>query len=433
MWNKIQSTIEKYSLFFTISFFVLGIVMGIMFPVFGGKVNDKFSSFVDGYAFIAPIAIFLIIAPTLAQLFKKGKSKKFISYSIYWLSLRRIFACLWAVAFTALILGLPLVTKQQAGIWISIKQTLGSVGHTMLVSPYFWAMYAGIFVAFLAVRLKKLFQILEKAVKGIESIGSVFQPLIPLFMFFVGVYIVSLSKVLQEIKGETVLGKFEIFGFALDTTTAGGMIGTYLIMSLLIGVACFIWHLVLLYIVKRKVKGFSLKYYFSNYWIKVYPLLWATSSEALATPLNLYLTKKYFPEIKKEVRRFIVGMGSYININGTLICVFIVAGVVAKILGIQLSVFQMLLAIPAVFLMGYGVPGIPGELVLFAGILASIFGFSPEVAASFIAVYTGIQLGLPDSFRTGNNSTDDTVCALLLNEKYKEFNKVEEEVDNNNS
>ena len=35
--------------------------------------------------------------------------------------------------------------------------------------------------------------------------------------------------------------------------------------------------------------------------------------------------------------------------------------------------------------------------------------------AVFLAVYLGIQFGLPDSFRTGNNSTDDYIGAVLIN------------------
>jgi hypothetical protein len=31
----------------------------------------------------------------------------------------------------------------------------------------------------------------------------------------------------------------------------------------------------------------------------------------------------------------------------------------------------------------------------------------------------GIQLGLPDSFRTGNNSTDDYIGAVLMNAIYE--------------
>lgn len=39
-----------------------------------------------------------------------------------------------------------------------------------------------------------------------------------------------------------------------------------------------------------------------------------------------------------------------------------------------------------------------------------------NILPAFLALYTGLQIGLPDSFRTGGNSTDDCACTLLLNE-----------------
>ena len=147
-------------------------------------------------------------------------------------------------------------------------------------------------------------------------------------------------------------------------------------------------------------------------------MLWATSSEAIATPLNLYLVKKYFPHIKDEVRRFVIGIGSYVSINGTMICVLVLAGAVASLLGVQLSLLQLLLCVPIVFLIGFGVPGIPGELLLFAGPVVMMLEVPEAILPAFMALYLGLQLGLPDSFRTGSNSSDDSVNANFLNEIY---------------
>ena len=214
------------------------------------------------------------------------------------------------------------------------------------------------------------------------------------------------------------LQEISILGLKIDSATPSGMLIGYVVISLLIGVACFIWHFAFLTHCKYTIRGFSIMGYFTKYWIKVYPLLWATSSEAFATPLNLYLVKKYYPDIRADVRRFIVGVGSYLNINGTMICIIVLAGYVAKIIGIELSLLQFLLCIPLVFIIGFGVPGIPGELLLFGGPLVQLLGFPPQIASTFLALYLGLQLGLPDSFRTGNNSTDDCLMALIMNEKY---------------
>ena len=130
-------------------------------------------------------------------------------------------------------------------------------------------------------------------------------------------------------------------------------------------------------------------------------MLWSTSSEALATPLNLCLVKRHYPRITREIRGFTVGGASFLGINGTVICVYTLGGLVTSMLGIEVSFLQLLMTIPLVFLLGYGVPGIPGELVIFAGALSIILGVPVEVVPVFLALYIGFQIGLPDSFRTG--------------------------------
>ena len=76
------------------------------------------------------------------------------------------------------------------------------------------------------------------------------------------------------------------------------------------------------------------------------------------------------------------------------------------------------LGIPLVFLVGYGVPGIPGELLLFGGPVVVVLNVAPEVVPVFLALYVGLQIGLPDSFRTGANSTDNCVNGVILQDTY---------------
>jgi Na+/H+-dicarboxylate symporter len=210
-----------------------------------------------------------------------------------------------------------------------------------------------------------------------------------------------------------------VFGYSLDPNNPMQMVYIYIYGSLLTGLACFLWHLTLVWFAEKRVKEFTIKKYFLGYWIKNYPLLWATSSESIATPLNLYLTKKYAPWVKSSVRRFVVGVGSYMNINGTLICIYVLGGLVLKILGLNVSFVEWILTIPVVLLISYGVPGIPGELIMFAGPLATLLNLPLDIYPAFLAVYLGIQIGLPDSFRTGNNSTDDYLCSIIIDDIYK--------------
>jgi len=421
-YQKFIDCLEKKLPAFIVLAFIAGIFLAKFSLKFASIINYGISSLIDGYGFIAPLAIFLILAPSLAKIISSKRQGKFGGYAIRWLSFRKILACLWAVLFTALIFRFPFFPDHDMALKEALIKTFSSLIYIATHSPYFIAIWASIIVAFVSLKIPGLFNILNRGVRGMEYLGRSLQMLIPLFMLAIGAYVYSLPKNINQqigINPVKVLSVVNIFGFHIDPNTSQGMIILYIFGALLIGLACMIWHLALLIRIKFIIKGFSIKKYFKNYWVKVYPLLWATSSEALATPLNLYLVKKYFPKIKKEVRRFIIGTGSYLNINGTVICVFVLAGLVASILGIQFSVLEMLLIIPIVFLISYGVPGIPGELVLFAGPISILLNVPAAILPTFLALYIGLQIGLPDSFRTGNNSTDDCACALLLNETYK--------------
>ncbi len=196
------------------------------------------------------------------------------------------------------------------------------------------------------------------------------------------------------------------------------MVTAYVVGALLVAVACFVWHFGILGLAKHKSKRFSIREYFTKYWVKAYPLLWSTSSETLATPLNLYILSKHAPWVRPRVRRIVVGAGSVLCTNGTLISAIILLGLVGSMLGLRFSLMELLLCIPIAFLISFGIPGIPGELLLFAGPLALVLNIPPEVLPLFLTLYLGLQIGLPDSFRTGANTTNNYLYAIILNETY---------------
>lgn len=387
-------------------------------------ISRLMESFIDGYSYIAPIAIYLILTPTLMKLIASATAgKSFAAYTIVWFAKARVLACLYAVIITGFIFQLPLYPHQAEGFFQAILKSLESLGFMLTHSVYFYAVYASLITVALATRAPRTAAVLSKGVDLVEYLGRIFVPIIPFLMVAVGAYVTILPSILEQALAGQVelseLGEVTMLGVPIDITTSLGMILVYVLGALLTGVACGIWHAGLLALAKRKMPDFSLRTYFSEYWVKVYPLLWATSSEALATPLNLYMVKKLCPNLRTEVRQFVVGTGSFLNINGTVINVFLMTGLVAAILGVELSMLQLLLLIPIVFLIAYGVPGIPGELVIFGGPIALSLGLGPDLAAIFIALYIGLQIGLPDSFRSASNSTDECLSAIILNDRYR--------------
>jgi Na+/H+-dicarboxylate symporter len=422
--ESFSSWFEKYLIFFVVGGLIGGIAVASFSQPLVDRVDSIINLFMDLYSFIAPIAIFLILAPSLARLFSTRSMGRFGLFVIRWYAVRKLLACLWAIVFILMVFRIPILPQGSLSLAEGLVETMKSLGVMASTSSYFWAMYAAVIVALSSMRVHRLSGYLEKILSGLESAGSYLMPVMPIFMFAIGAYIYGLPENVQEqvglgAEGRKVLTDLNIWGWSIAPASSGGMIVIYVLGAILTAIACFIWQFGFLLVTRRHEARFSITSYFRDYLIKVYPLLWATSSEALATPLNLYLTKKYAPWIRRDVRRFIIGVGSYMNINGTLINVFILGTIVLLILGLNISVVELLLIVPVVFLISYGVPGIPGELVLFAGPMATLLAIPEDVLPVFLAVYLGLQIGLPDSFRTGNNSTDDYIGSVMMNAVYE--------------
>ena len=419
-----KTAISKASSLLPIIFliaFAAGILLGAVSERLSFVVNRTAETFIDGYGYVAPLLIFLVLAPVLSRILSTKQRSSFGLYVITWLGATKIVALLFAVVFTVVVFGLPLLPDNSVSIWAALVQTSKSLLTTLTVSQFFWAIYAAMAVGLVAVRVKPLAGVLEKGVTLIESAGQYIQPVIPVFMFAVGVYVQSIPDQVGQLDTAGAganLQSISVLGFSIDTSTATGMVTAYIVGPLLVAAACFAWHFGVLALAKYQCKQFSVRDYFRTYWVKAYPLLWSTSSESLATPLNLYILSKHAPWVRPIVRRIVIGAGSVLCTNGTLICAIILLGLVGSILGFEFSLLELLLVIPVAFLISFGIPGIPGELLLFAGPFAMVLGIPPEAIPLFLTLYLGLQLGLPDSFRTGGNTTNNYVYAILLNEVY---------------
>ncbi|MBN4050249.1 cation:dicarboxylase symporter family transporter [Desulfobulbus sp. AH-315-M07] len=408
----------------TVGCFLLGIVVarGLSFTHGLIAALDAIS---EGYVYVAPVVIFLILAPSLLKLARERgpAGTRFTLYSILWFAKVRILGLLFSVAFAAVVFGLPMHGAAEGGSVASVAASGKHVLRMMLVSPYFWAVYASIATCLLLRRSEHPYAIrFARVPELIENFGKHLSYVIPMFMFLMGIYICTLPSALQEHFGETStqMEGLTVLGYQMQTSSGEGLFAVYAVLAVLTGIGATVWHGMLLVYARRVVPTFRVVHYLRNCFARVYPLLWATSSEALATPVVLHLMRKHYPDLHAPVRRFCAGLGSFVNINGTLLCVFIMTPAVAHLTGVPVGWVDLLMAVPAVFVLGYGVPGIPGELVLFAGPMMAMVGVPVDAQATFLLVYLGLQIGLPDSFRTGGNSTDVFPATLILHQRYVE-------------
>lgn len=427
---KLFGVYKKYIIFFVIFALPTGVISAKYIPQIMNLADSLVSKFIDAIVFLAPVAIFMILAPSLAKMLKTRKESSFAGFVIFWFGLTRIAAGIWAAIFTVIILKLPLLPDSQAtdiNLVQLITQNLITLKNLMFKSVFFGAIWASIIVGVVAYYKKRLYNLLQKASDSIELLGNYIEPAIPVLMLLLGAYIYSLPATLAEsVSADTMnsivranLGKVSFLGFVVDINSEFGLLWVYIIGSVLIGLGCFIWQAMQIIIVKRYLNHFSIKDFFRNYWTRVYPLAWSTSSEVISMPLNMALIKKHYSGIDRIVRRLIIGLGAYMNINGTTMHVILLAGIVSVLVGFEPSLFQLVLGVPLIALIGYGVPGIPGELVLFAVPMVKILNLPEPVIAIFMSLYLALQIGLPDSFRTGANVTDNGIYAVGLDKFYK--------------
>ncbi len=252
--------IEPYLPAITIVALIVGGVCAKFSPKVSDTVNAIVSSVIDGYGYVAPVAIFLILTPCLAKLIRTRESSRFTGYVLGWLAGKRALSCLWAVAATVLIFGFPMMPTQVGSPWEALWSCLQSLGWMATHSSYFLAIYLGIAVAFVSLKIQRLYNVLDRCARMVETVGEYLGPITPVFMFAVGAYIYGLPAHLNEQLGPEAAEAFNrswhLFGFEFDLTSQWGVIGSYVVGACLVGVACLLWNLALLLYTKARVSDF---------------------------------------------------------------------------------------------------------------------------------------------------------------------------------
>jgi Na+/H+-dicarboxylate symporter len=398
-----------------------GLAAGAALPL--AAAAERFLSLLVGaYSLIAPVVIFLILAPSLTKLLRsEGKIAPILAMrtAVFFVTLR-IWASLLAIVCVALAFGLPLVQPGPSTLAAGISTSLRDLGRIGLQSRWFAALAASIAVALVIHRSQ------HAAVRAfvripdlVEDAGALITRTTPLFLFLIGIYVASLPEAITGYIAHTSrsLAPVRLLGVSIETSTNRGFLATYFALAALTGIVCTLWHALLFAAARARIEGLSLRRYFTGYLSQVYPLAWSTCSESLATPANLHAMRRNFPWIDPAYRQFATGLSTNVNINGTIICAFIMIAAVARMTGVPISAASLLACAPVIFLIGFGVPGMPGELLLFAGPIAAVLGVPPRQQDAFILLYVTLQLGLPDSFRSGANVTDSAPAILLIHRR----------------
>jgi Na+/H+-dicarboxylate symporter len=226
-----------------------------------------------------------------------------------------------------------------------------------------------------------------------DSLDAIIMKMVSLIISTAPIGVTALMAALvTDFRGD--LSMFSALGMYALTVIVGLLIVMYLFYPIVIH--CFS---------HTKAKDFLRALY------PVQLFAFTTSSSAVTLPVTLEaVTKKL--GVSHETASFVLPVGVTVNMDGTSCYQAIAILFIAQVLGIDLTLPQLLTVLLMTVLSSIGTPGIPGgSYVILAMVLTSV-GIPPEGLALII----GIDRPL-DMLRTAVNVTGDAVVACMVDKK----------------
>jgi len=357
---------------------------------------------------IGPVIVGLSVAASLAQLIRKKTAINIFKDGVYWFFAIRIISALFTIAIIALVFRAPLLPANfNAFRFDQLSAVFGKTIFVMLIGSLGFAFLFG----WIGSKQDRIYMLLQAINNGLSSLGDAVCFLILPAMFTLGIYISGLDNiVVGEAASVSITIKSPLLLYALS-------LASFVLIA-------FVWQTVYLYLVIRNRNDVTMKSFFINYYIHVWPLAWSTMSEIITFPLSLSKARKAFPKMEKGVRSFVLSLGTSMNVTGNMINGFVIAAFTANALGYPISVLELLLVVPVISIVALGEVGMPGDSILLLGLVVVAMmavpdGFMTNFNEAFLALWFTLEVGLQDSFRTGVNVTDNVIHALLLDNYYK--------------
>ncbi|MDR1557281.1 MAG: dicarboxylate/amino acid:cation symporter [Tannerellaceae bacterium] len=136
-----------------------------------------------------------------------------------------------------------------------------------------------------------------------------------------------------------------------------------------------------------------------------------TSSSAVTLPVTMKTVEEEL-KVSKDVSSFVLPVGVTVNMDGTACYQAIAILFISQVLGVDLTLTQILTVLFMTVLSSIGTPGIPGgTYVILAMVLTSV-----GIPAEGLALIIGIDRPL-DMLRTAVNVTGDAAVACMIDKK----------------
>ena len=225
-----------------------------------------------------------------------------------------------------------------------------------------------------------------------------------------GDLVVSIDEVTQKVMGFILeVAPYGVFALMVWVVAAQGpkILGS-LGLVLLAAYIGYIIHVVLVYSMSVKV--------FANmspgtFFKKVFPAA-AFAFTSTSSVASLPVTKECCDEmgVHSEISSFVLPLGATINMDGTAIYQCVAAIFLAKCVGIDLTLVQMITIVVTATLASIGTAGTSGAGMIMLAMVLDAVG----VPTTYIGIIYGIDR-LFDMGRTALNVVGDASCAVCVN------------------
>ncbi|HAG91806.1 MAG TPA: dicarboxylate/amino acid:cation symporter [Bdellovibrionales bacterium] len=265
--------------------------------------------------------------------------------------------------------------------------------------------------------------VLPKNPLGSMLEGNLFQ--IVLFSLLIGIALLSLPKdqaeplvvLLQSVQRLTMtivnwamyLAPVAVFGLMAELLSQVGFealrgIGAYAFTVVVALIGILLFYMLLIFFGARRNP-----FQFLKSARAVQLLAFSTSSSAAVMPLTIETAEKEL-KVSPEISRFVIPLGTTINMDGTAAYQGVAACFIAQVYGMDLSMGQIALIVVSATGASIGAPGTPGVgIAILASLLKGI-----GVPSEGVLLIIGIDR-LLDMCRTVVNVTGDLTASVFFN------------------
>lgn len=149
-----------------------------------------------------------------------------------------------------------------------------------------------------------------------------------------------------------------------------------------------------------------------SYYGSVWPTGFGTGGSYDTLAVNLVSAENDLG-LRPEVAEISIVFGTVLNKSCATMSALIVSVFVARLLSIPISLFQLVLLIPPVAILGLETPGIPGGAGYFMSPILAVLLHVPNPAV-WVTTFVSMYSGLIPMFSTAGNTTNDGMVGAIL-------------------